>query len=134
MALKYSITTPERLIAEGDASLVVVPAIDGELGILTGHAPLMALLGTGELRISAAGGARRSVYIDGGFIEVIGNRVNVLATEAELAERVDSQQAGAELEKLRSEATTGLSIADREKRQRLVRAAKIRAKITGRGK
>ena len=51
--------SPEASLYEGDATSVVVPAFDGEIGILTGHAPMMTLLGKGALRIEGAGGARR---------------------------------------------------------------------------
>src|SRR3982750_4293913 len=56
--LRVSVISPEAVLFEGDAESVVAPAYDGEVGILTGHAPLMALLGEGELRLGGAGGPR----------------------------------------------------------------------------
>jgi F-type H+-transporting ATPase subunit epsilon len=52
MALKVSVISPEKTVYEGDADQVVAPAWDGQLGVLTGHAPMLVLLGEGELRIT----------------------------------------------------------------------------------
>jgi F-type H+-transporting ATPase subunit epsilon len=83
-ALHVSVLSPEQTVYEGDADQVVAPAYDGELGILRGHAPLMALLGTGRLRITS-GGTTSVFTVDGGFLQVVGNVVTVLAEHAEAA-------------------------------------------------
>ena len=77
--LHVSVISPEASLYEGDAASVVAPAFDGEVGILTGHAPMMTLLGKGELRIDggAAGGARKFT-IEGGFLQVVANQVRVV--------------------------------------------------------
>jgi F-type H+-transporting ATPase subunit epsilon len=80
--LQVSVVSPERVIFEGAADSVVVPAWDGELGILRGHAPLMALLGTGQIRIRS-GGLTERFQISGGFLQVVNNRVSVLSERAE---------------------------------------------------
>jgi F-type H+-transporting ATPase subunit epsilon len=82
--LKVSVISPEASLFEGDAESVVVPAYDGEVGILTGHAPMMTLLGKGNLRIDAAGGARRFT-IEGGFLQVINNQVRVVTEKGSTA-------------------------------------------------
>ena len=74
--LKVSVISPEASLFEGDAESVVAPAFDGEVGILTGHAPLMTLLGKGELRI--VGTATRKFSIEGGFLQVVNNQVRVV--------------------------------------------------------
>lgn len=74
--LKVSVISPEASLYEGDATSVVVPAFDGEVGILTGHAPMMALLGKGTLRIE--GGAAKQFTIEGGFLQVVNNHVRVV--------------------------------------------------------
>jgi F-type H+-transporting ATPase subunit epsilon len=76
--LKVSVISPEAILFEGDADSVVAPAYDGEVGILTGHAPLMALLGDGELRL---GGGRR-FKVSGGFMQVLDNHVRVVTERA----------------------------------------------------
>ncbi len=134
MAIACTITTPEKLVYEGEADLIVVPAADGELGILPKHAPLMALLGTGEMRIKKADGATDSVFIRGGFVQVVRDKVNVLATDAELAGKIDSAAAQAEVEKHAAiPAGAILSIEERAQRNERLRAARIRARLA-RGK
>ena len=74
--LKVSVISPEASLFEGEATSVVAPAFDGEVGILTGHAPMMTLLGKGELRIE--GGSARTFSIEGGFLQVVQNQVRVV--------------------------------------------------------
>jgi F-type H+-transporting ATPase subunit epsilon len=82
--LHVSVISPEASLFEGDATAVVVPAFDGEVGILTGHAPMMSLLGKGQLRIDATGGERR-FSVEGGFLQVIGNQVRVVTEKGSKA-------------------------------------------------
>lgn len=89
--LKVSVISPERVLFEGEVESVVAPAFDGEVGILTSHAPMVTLLGRGTLRLTggsgsggAAGGARRFA-VEGGFLQVADDAVRVVtehATEA----------------------------------------------------
>ena len=78
--LKVSVISPEAVLFEGEADSVVAPAYDGEVGILTGHAPLMALLGEGKLRLGSGGG--RSFAVSGGFMQVLNNDVRVVTEKA----------------------------------------------------
>lgn len=80
--LKVSVISPEAVLFEGETDSVVAPAYDGEVGILTGHAPLMALLGNGVLRI---GGASRRFNVSGGFMQVLNNQVRVVTEKATAA-------------------------------------------------
>jgi F-type H+-transporting ATPase subunit epsilon len=80
--LKVSVISPEAVLFEGETESVVAPAYDGEVGILTGHAPLMALLGNGELRL---GGATRRFNVNGGFMQVLNNEVRVVTEKATTA-------------------------------------------------
>ncbi|HEU4556630.1 MAG TPA: ATP synthase F1 subunit epsilon [Longimicrobium sp.] len=82
--LHVSVITPEATIYEGEADQVVAPAHNGSLGILRGHAPLMALLGTGTLRIER-GGKSTSYTVSGGFLQVVDNTVTVLSERATAA-------------------------------------------------
>lgn len=79
--LKVSVISPERTLFDGDATQVVAPAYDGEVGILTGHAPMMALLGRGTLRVSEGGGERRFT-VEGGFLQVVDDHVRVVTEKA----------------------------------------------------
>ena len=129
MSIKCTITTPEKLVYEGDAKLVVVPAVDGELGVLPGHAPLMALLGIGELRIQADNSTER-FFVCGGFVQVIHNKVMVLATEADKSNEIDQQGAREALERILEEKPVGKpSIEEIETHNKDLRAAQMKVKI-----
>ncbi|MDP9348594.1 MAG: F0F1 ATP synthase subunit epsilon [Gemmatimonadota bacterium] len=80
-ALRVSVLSPEQTVYEGEAMQVVAPALDGQLGILRGHAPLMALLGEGVLRIDNGREAVR-FHVAGGFLQVVDNVVTVLSERA----------------------------------------------------
>lgn len=75
--LKISLISPEASLYEGETDAVVAPAFDGEIGILTDHAPLMTLLGKGVLRVGSGAGARKFA-VEGGFLQVVNNQVRVV--------------------------------------------------------
>jgi F-type H+-transporting ATPase subunit epsilon len=81
--LEVHVVTPEQEVWSGDADMVVVTASDGQLGVLPGHAPLLALLGQGPLKITA-GGQEINAQVDSGFLHVANDRVEVLAEHADL--------------------------------------------------
>ncbi len=82
-ALAVKVVSPERSVFEGDAASVVAPAWDGMVGVLPRHAPMLALLGTGELTIDLPGGGSRSFQVSGGVIKVEKDHVTVLTEHAE---------------------------------------------------
>ena len=94
MPLHLEIVTPERLAYEDDVDMVVVPGVEGELGILPHHAPLITTLGVGELRIRK-GGSDESFAIVGGFLQVRPDKVVVMAETADLASDIDLEKAQA---------------------------------------
>lgn len=77
--LKVSVISPERVLFEGEVDSVVAPAFDGEVGILSAHAPMMTLLGKGTLRL---GGNAAAFQVEGGFLQVIDNHVRVVTEKA----------------------------------------------------
>lgn len=79
--LKVSVISPESTLFEGEVDSVTAPAFDGEVGILTSHAPMMTLLGKGTLRLGNGGSAGR-FNVDGGFLQVIDNQVRVVTEKA----------------------------------------------------
>jgi F-type H+-transporting ATPase subunit epsilon len=76
--LTVSVISPEAVLFEGTTDSVVAPAVDGEVGILTGHAPMMTLLGKGNLRLGT--GAR--FLVEGGFLQVVDDTVRVVTEHA----------------------------------------------------
>ena len=76
--MHVTVISPEAAMFDGEADAVVAPAFDGEVGILPNHAPFMTLLGEGTLTVRQAGSASRFV-VRGGFLQVVDNRVRVVA-------------------------------------------------------
>lgn len=103
-----TVSSPVGVVFQGDVASVVVPAVDGELCILPRHAPLLASLGFGELRVRRPGaqgsGSPASVvdryFVDGGFVQVLKNHVTVLAASVELLERLEASDLTEALEDL----------------------------------
>ena len=92
--LHLEIVTAERLVYSGPVTFVSAPGQEGRLGILPGHAPLLAALRPDELRLSPKGEDEEvSLAIGGGFLEVSGDRVVVLAHSAERAAEIDLERA-----------------------------------------
>ena len=79
--LTVSVISPERVLFEGTVDSLVAPAFDGEVGILPQHAPMMTLLGKGELRLGDSGSAGR-FHIEGGFLQVLNDVVRVVTEKA----------------------------------------------------
>jgi F-type H+-transporting ATPase subunit epsilon len=79
--LTVFVISPERTLYEGEADMVVAPAWDGEVGILRHHAPMLALLGEGDLRIRLDMDEQR-FYVSGGFLQVADDRVTILSERA----------------------------------------------------
>ena len=92
MPLLLEIVTPERLAFSEEVDSVQVPGIEGELGILPHHAPLVSLLGVGELRIRK-GGQEELFAVAGGFLQVRPDKVVVMAETADLASEIDLEKA-----------------------------------------
>lgn len=80
--LSVSVISPEATLYTGEAESVVAPAFDGEVGILTGHAPMITALGSGTLRVENAGNVER-FDVDGGFLQVVDNQVRVVTERAQ---------------------------------------------------
>ena len=76
--MQVTVISPESSMFDGEADSVVAPAYDGEVGILPHHAPLMTLLGEGVL-VVRQGGANHRFQVRGGFLQVVDNRVRVVA-------------------------------------------------------
>ena len=92
MPIQLEIVTPERLAFSDTVDSVVVPGSEGELGVLPHHAPLVATLGAGELRLRK-GGQEESFAIVGGFLQVLPDKVVVMAETADMASEIDLEKA-----------------------------------------
>lgn len=92
MTVKLDIVTAERVVFSGEVESIVAPGIEGEMGILPHHAPLMTTLNAGELVVRSSG-EEYSMAISGGFLEVQPDRVIILADAAERVEEIDIARA-----------------------------------------
>jgi F-type H+-transporting ATPase subunit epsilon len=96
VAVEVHLVTPEREIWGGQADMVIARGVEGEVGILAGHAPLLIRLAIGPLRIRT-GNHEDAAVVDGGFLHVTsgedGTRVDVLASYAEMSDDIDRRAA-----------------------------------------
>ena len=82
--MHVTVISPERAVFDGVAEAVVAPAFDGQVGVLSRHAPFLTLLGRGDLVVRQGGAARR-FHVAGGFLQVVGDAVRVVADRAEIS-------------------------------------------------
>ena len=92
MPLQLEIVTPEKLAYQGEVDSVQLPGSEGELGVLPHHAPLVSTLGAGELRLRT-GGEDEYFAIIGGFLQVLPDKVVVMAESADMASEIDLERA-----------------------------------------
>jgi len=127
---RLEIVTPERVVLKDDVRFVVVPGVEGELGFLPDHAPLVSALKIGVLRFQKEG-QTTSVALHGGFVEVRDSRVTVLANAAERADEID--KARAEEAKKRAEERLANKSADIDvsRAEAALKRALTRLKVAG---
>ena len=80
--MSVRVVAPDQTVFEGPASALVIPAWDGRMGILRGHAPMITLLGEGDLVVEGPEGTRETLYIEGGVLKVEDDQVTVLTEHA----------------------------------------------------
>ncbi|MCR8978255.1 F0F1 ATP synthase subunit epsilon [Brevibacillus laterosporus] len=104
------IVTPERVVYSGEATMVIARGVEGELGILPNHTPLVTPLKIAPVRIKQEGDKETIIAVSGGFMEVRGQTVTILAEAAEQSDDIDT--ARAELAKQRAEKRLNEKIPD----------------------
>jgi F-type H+-transporting ATPase subunit epsilon len=119
--LEIDIVTPERRIYSGIGSLAVFPGAEGELGIMSGHAPLLSRLGTGEIKVVNGATVEYGVVSDG-FLEVRKNRISVVAEYAVMAADIDTAEA-------ESSRTAALAELETQKEGPAIKIAQSRLKL-----
>lgn len=90
--LKFEMVTAERMVYSDDVDVVIAPGVEGQLGILPNHASLLTMLQPGDLVVRKEG-EETEMFVSGGFLEVMQNRVTLLADVAERAEEIDVARA-----------------------------------------
>lgn len=121
-----SVVTPERAVLETEATFVAFPAHDGEVGILPGRAPLLFKMGIGSLRVESPEG-NHGFFVDGGFAQMVENRLTLLTEQAKRLEEIDRAAA----ERALAEAREMPMITDAEfaARQRAVKRAEVQIRM-----
>lgn len=109
MPIALEIVSPDRLLLSQPVDMVVMPAAEGEMGVLPGHAPMIVLLQGGTITLHEGGRATSRLYVSGGFAEVTPERCTVLADEAVPTTELSRAQAQARLQ----EAEAAYAAADR---------------------
>ena len=134
MPVPLRVVSVERSLFEGDVDFVLARGIDGELGILPRHAPLLTVLKPGELKIEHDG-KEEFLFVGGGFLEVLPDRVTVLASVAERADEIDEKAAEA-ARKSAQDSLAGVTSTSEEAEMRLqleVAEARLRLARARRG-
>ena len=124
--LHLTVITPAKAVLDTDANSIVVPAFDGELGVMPGHADMLALLGAGVLRLTTAEGNTQRVAIRGGFLQVNHNKVTVLTPESVGVADIKADALKLEREKLDAEKPTKLEEREPQDQKRVWLTARER--------
>ena len=93
--IKLEVVTPDKSVVSDEAQMVVAPGEYGEFGVLPGHTTFLTTLQVGMIRYKDQGGNERLVFVNGGFAEVMLNKVTVLAESAERRKDIDVERARA---------------------------------------
>jgi F-type H+-transporting ATPase subunit epsilon len=109
MPIALELVTPEKLLLSRDVDMVVIPAAEGEMGVLPGHAPMIVLLRGGTIRLYQGTNVTETLFVTGGFAEVTPERCTVLATEITPIAEVSRQTADRRL----ADATAAYDVADK---------------------
>lgn len=128
--LNCCVITPERQVLETPADSVVLPAYDGQLGVMKDRAPLVCEVGIGVLKIGGTESGEQTLFVDGGFAQVLDNQVTVLTTRAIPAGQIDRAAATKALADAESMKVTDEPSFDA--RQKALQRAAAQIKLAGR--
>ena len=129
MAFQCVIVTPEQQAFDAQLTQAIVPAHDGQVGILTDRAPLLVKLGIGELRLDLAGGQKRALFVEGGIAQMKDNKLTIVTNEAVDPANIDAETARAEFAEASAQRITDQkSYDDRQRRMQRARVMQEMAK------
>jgi F-type H+-transporting ATPase subunit epsilon len=122
--LDVELVAADRIVWSGEATMVIARTVEGDIGVLRGHAPVLSLLTEAIVEITGEDGHTVFAVADGGFLSVANDRVSILSEHAELSTEVDVDQARAELEDAKAGHWTDGSEAERH-----IRLAEARIRV-----
>ncbi len=132
MPMTLEIITAERQVYSDEVDMVIAPGFDGQLGILPMHAPLMTMLKPGELTVKKSGQEDMYVAVSGGFMEVLGNRVSVLADACERSDEIDEDRAAQAIQRAQERLANRASDMELERAVASLRRAQVRVDLVRR--
>ena len=132
MPMTLEIITAERQVYSDEVDMVIAPGFDGQLGILPTHAPLMTMLKPGELTIKKSGEEDLHVAVSGGFMEVLGNRVSVLADACERSDEINEERAEQAIQRARDRLASQGTDMELERAMRSLQRAQVRVNLVRR--
>jgi F-type H+-transporting ATPase subunit epsilon len=128
---QLTVVSPDRLVVDEATDSVIVPGVEGYLGIMAGHEPFVTQLRVGVLTYRDAAGQMQNVAIAGGFLEASGDHVIVTADAAERAEEIDRERALAALQRARERLERPTPDVNVARAQAAMERALNRLKLTG---
>lgn len=131
--LTLELVTPEKVAWSAPADFVVLPAFQGEMGVLPGHQSFLVQLTSGEVRVTDKDAVKRFA-ISGGFAEIKSDTISLFAETAELAEQIDAERARQALERAKAEAVKpGLDPMQLTQMEAAIRRAQVRLRVARHG-
>ena len=128
---QLDIVTAERVVSSEQVEVLVAPGIEGELAILPHHAPLLTVLKPGEIRV-VKDGEDTYIAVSGGFMEVMSNKVTILADTAERVEEIDVERAAAALRRAEERVASAPAEMDLKRALAAMRRSQARIKVARR--
>jgi len=126
------VVTPDRKVLSAEADVVVCPGVEGQFGVLFGHIPFLSALEIGEMYFRD-GGKTEYLSVSGGFAEVSGNKVTIVAEAAEMGKEIDIERARRALERAEKRlAAVKSEQIDYTRAEAALRRAMMRMKVAGR--
>ena len=129
--MRLEVVSPERVVYSEDVDMIVAPGMDGELGILPRHAPLLTAIKPGEILVRQ-GGQDSYMAVSSGFLEVIGNKVTVLADTAEREDEIDEDRAAEAMRRAEDRVAGATAAMDLERAMASLRRSQARLKVARR--
>jgi len=126
-ALTVELVAADRMVWSGEATMVIAKTVDGDIGVLRGHTPVLSLLSESIIEITAEDGHTVFAVADGGFLSVAHDRVSILSERVELSTEVDVDEARAQLEDAKAGHWT-----DGSEQERRIRMAEARIRVVER--
>jgi F-type H+-transporting ATPase subunit epsilon len=131
-ALLLEVVTPDRLVLSTEADVVVCPGVEGQFGVLVGHIPFLSALDIGEMYYKK-GGQTEYLAVSGGFAEVTGAKMTIVAEAAEKGREIDIERAKRAKERAEKRLAAGKTAdIDWTRAEAALRRSLVRAKVAGR--